>query len=124
MMHRYPRAQHTLPDHDSIPPWARLVLYVVAILAPFGALVAGRITGEQTIAAVVALFGVIGPAVAVVYNRKQADDSGAYYRAGYAEAIHEHVVGSPQNERHAGGARPGQTQKAGSHIPTNEDGNQ
>lgn len=118
-MNRYPRARHALPERDSIPPWARLVLYVVAILAPFAALIAGRLTGEQTLAAVVALFGVIGPAVAVVYNRKQADDSGAYYRAGYAEAVHEHVVGNPQAADEAGGARPAETQKAGSHIPTN-----
>lgn len=120
-MNRYPRSRHALPEHDSIPPWARLVLYVVAILAPFAALIAGRLTGEQTLAAVVALFGAIGPAVAVVYNRKQADDSGAYYRAGYAEAVHEHVVGPPQVSDGAGGARPAETETAGSHIPTNKD---
>ena len=118
-MHRMPRSRHALPEPDSIPPWARIVLYVVAILAPFAALVAGRLTGEQAVAAVVALFGAIGPAVAVVYNRKQADDSGAYYRAGYAEAVHEHVVGNPQAAADAGRARPADTQKAGSHIPTN-----
>lgn len=118
-MNSYPRARHALPEHDSIPPWARLVLYVVAILAPFAALVAGRLTGEQTIAAVVALFGAIGPAVAVVYNRKQADDSGAYYRAGYAEAVHTHLVETPQRDELAGGPRPAETEKAGSHIPTN-----
>lgn len=120
MMDRIPRGRHALPDQDGIPPWARLVLYIVAILAPFAGLIAGRLTGEQTLAAVVALFGVIGPAVAVVYNRKQADDSGAYYRAGYAEAIHRHVVGSEQTDRDAGGAPPADMQKAGSHIPTNE----
>lgn len=120
MMNRMPRARHALPEQDSIPPWARLLLYVVAILAPFAALIAGRLTGEQTLAAVLALFGAIGPAVAVVYNRKQADDSGAYYRAGYAEAVHEHVVGNEQTADGAGGVRPAETQKAGSHIPTNE----
>lgn len=98
-MDRMPRSRHALPERDSIPPWARLVLYIVAIIAPFGALIAGRLTGEQTLAAVVALFGAIGPAVAVVYTRKQADDSGAYYRAGYAEAIHRHVVGEDHTER-------------------------
>lgn len=119
MMNRMPRSRHTLPQPDGVPPWARLVLYIVAILAPFAGLIAGRLTGEQAVAAVVSLFGVIGPAVAVVYNRKQADDSGAYYRAGYAEAVHTHVVGNPQSADEAGGARPAETQKAGSHIPTN-----
>ena len=122
MMHRIPRSRHALPEPDSIPPWARIVLYVVAILAPFAALIAGRLTGEQTVAAVVALFGAIGPAVAVVYERKQTDTAGQYYRAGYAEAIHEHVVGTPQGDELAGGPRPAGTQKAGSHIPTNDQG--
>ena len=122
MMHRIPRSRHALPEPDSIPPWARIVLYVVAILAPFAALVAGRLTGEQTLAAVVALFGVIGPAVAVVYERKQTDTAGQYYRAGYAEAVHTHVVGNPQAADEAGGPRPAGTQKAGSHIPTNDQG--
>lgn len=113
------RSRHLLPEHDSIPPWARLVLYVVAILAPFAALVAGRLTGEQTLAVVVALFGVIGPAVAVVYERKQMDTAGQYYRAGYAEAVHTHLVETPQHDELAGGARPAETGTAGSHIPTN-----
>ena len=122
MMHRMPRSRRALPEPDSIPPWARIVLYVVAILAPFAALVAGRLTGEQTLAAVVALFGVIGPVVAVVYEGKQTDTAGQYYRAGYAEAVHEHVVESPQAAGQAGGPRPAGTQKAGSHIPTNDQG--
>ena len=121
-MHRIPRSRHTLPENDSIPPWARLVLYVVAILAPFAALITGRLTGEQTVAAVVALFGAIGPAVAVVYERKQTDTAGQYYRAGYAEAVHEHVVGNPQAADEAGGPRPAETENAGSHIPTNDQG--
>lgn len=118
-MSRHQRSRHALPEHDSIPPWARLVLYIVAILAPFVALTLGRMTGEQALAAVVTLFGLIGPVVAVVYNRKQADDSGAYYRAGYSEAVHTHLVETPQRDELAGGARPAETEKAGSHIPTN-----
>lgn len=121
-MNRMPRARHALPEPDSIPPWARIVLYVVAILAPFAALIAGRLTGEQTVAAVVALFGVIGPAVAVVYESKREDTAGQYYRAGYAEAVHTHVVESPQGDELAGGPRPAGTQNAGSHIPTNDQG--
>lgn len=112
-MDRMPRSRHALPEPDSIPPWARLVLYIVAILAPFAALIAGRLTGEQTLAAVVALFGVIGPAVAVVYERKQTGTAGQYYRAGYAEAVHTHVAGTPQGADEARGERPAETQ-----IPT------
>lgn len=119
MMHRIPRSRHALPAPDSIPPWARILLYLVAIVAPFVGLTLGRLNHEQTIASVVTLFGVIGPAVAVVYNRKHAGNSGAYYQAGYAEAIHEHVVDCPQDEAGAGGARPAETEEAGSHIPTN-----
>lgn len=89
-MNRYPC--HTLPRPDAVPGWARLVLYIVAILAPFAGLALGRLTGEETIAAVVTLFGVIGPAVAVVYQQKQADESGAQFRQGYAAAVTEHVA--------------------------------
>lgn len=89
-MNRYPR--HTLPKPDAVPPWARLVLYVVAIVAPFAGLALGRLSGEETVAAVVTLFGVIGPAVAVVYQRKHEDEDGAQFRQGYAAAITEHVA--------------------------------
>lgn len=102
-MNRYPR--HTLPSQDSIPGGARVALYVVAIVAPFGALAAGRLTGEETVAAVVALFGVIGPAVAIGYQKKQADEDGTQFRAGYASAIAEHIapiVETPQAGEHRG----------------------
>ena len=89
-MNRYPR--HALPQPDAVPGWARLVLYVVAIVAPFAGLALGRLSGEETVAAVVTLFGVIGPAVAVVYQRKHEDESGAQFRQGYAAAITEHVA--------------------------------
>lgn len=89
-MNRYPR--HTMPQSDAIPGGARVALYVVAILAPFAALVAGRITDEAALAAVIALFGVIGPAVAINYQRKQDQQDGATYRQGYSDAISEHVA--------------------------------
>lgn len=89
-MNRYPR--HTLPRTDVVPGWARLMLYVVAILAPFVALYLGRMAGDEALAAVVALVGVIGPAVAVAYQKKQADEDGAQFRQGYAAAITEHVA--------------------------------
>lgn len=89
-MNRYPR--HTLPTPDAVPGWARLVLYIVAILAPFAGLILGHLSGEETVAAVVTLFGVIGPAVAVVYQKKQEDQDGAQFRQGYAAAITEHVA--------------------------------
>lgn len=89
-MNRYPK--HTIPRPDAIPGWARLVLYVVAIVAPFAGLALGRLSGEETIAAVVTLFGVVGPAVAVVYQKKHEDEDGAQFRHGYAAAIAEHVA--------------------------------
>lgn len=92
MMHRYPKGSHTLPQTDAVPGWARLVLYLVAIVAPFGALALGQLDGPSAVAAVVTLFGVIGPAVAVVYQRKQEGDQGAHFRQGYAAAVQEHVV--------------------------------
>lgn len=131
-MNRYPNgsAKHSLPAQDAVPGWARLLLYLAAIIAPFGALAAGRITGQETVAAVVALFGVIGPAVAVVYQKKQSDQEGAHYRAGYATAVAEHiapaldaglpVVGFPQAGVAAESPPPGQTQNAGTEKPTKE----
>lgn len=90
-MDRYPaHSRHTAPQSDAIPGWARLVLYIVAILAPFAALIAGQLTGEQALAAVVGLFGVIGPAVAIGYQRKQDETDGEHYRAGYSAAVREH----------------------------------
>lgn len=96
-MNRYPK--HTLPQPDAVPGWARIVLYVLAILAPFAGLALGRLTGEQTLAAVVTLFGVIGPAVAVIYQRKQEDQDGAQFRQGYAVAITEHVTPDPDERK-------------------------
>lgn len=95
-MNRYPR--HTLPRPDAVPGWARLVLYVVAIVAPFAGLALGRLSGEETIAAVVTLFGVIGPAVAVAYQRKHEDEDGAQFRQGYAAAITEHLAPELEDE--------------------------
>lgn len=113
--------KHALPQSDALPSWARLALYMIAIVAPFAGLLAGRLTGEQTLAAVLTLFGAIGPAVAVIYNRKQADETGAYFRAGYAEAVDRRIVGTDQDDYHPGEQRPAETQKAGSHIPTKKD---
>lgn len=96
-MNRYPK--HTIPRPDAVPGWARLVLYVVAIVAPFAGLALGRLSGEETIAAVVTLFGVVGPAVAVVYQKKHEDEDGAQFRQGYAVAIAEHVAPDTERER-------------------------
>lgn len=89
-MNRYPR--HTLPQPDAVPGWARLVLYIVAIIAPFAGLALGRMNGAETVAAVVTLFGVIGPAVAVVYQKKHEDQDGAQFRQGYAAAVTVHAA--------------------------------
>lgn len=93
MKDRYPK--HSLPTSgELIPPWGRVVLYVVAIVAPFIGLVLGHIEVEETVAVVIALAGVIGPVVATVQERKQADEHGAHFRAGYGAAVAEHVEGS------------------------------
>lgn len=96
-MNRYPK--HTIPRPDAVPGWARLVLYVVAILAPFAALALGHLSGEETIAAVVTLFGVVGPAVAVVYQQKHEHEDGAQFRQGYSVAVAEHVAPDTEKER-------------------------
>lgn len=91
-MDRYPVGKHTRTTPDVIPGWSRMVLYALAILAPFVALFFGRLEGHEAVAAVVTLFGVLGPAVAAAYNLKQKDKDGASYRAGYAEAVGQHVA--------------------------------
>lgn len=99
--------KHTLPAPDAVPGWARAVLYVTAIVAPFAALIGGQLTGQETVAASVALIGAIGPAVAVAYQKKHADEDGAHYRAGYVAALanretRARVVDSPQAGEHRG----------------------
>ena len=91
-MSRHP--QHNLPEPDLIPPWGRVVLYVLAIVAPGVALLLGKLDADETLAAVVALVGVIGPIVATVQERKKAVEDGAHFRAGYGAAVAEHVEGS------------------------------
>lgn len=84
--------RHVLPSSDAFPWPARLALYVLAILAPFVGLMLGRLDGDETLGAIVTLLGVIGPAVAVAYDRKAQDEQAAHYRAGYVEAVSRHVL--------------------------------
>lgn len=91
-MKRYP--QHNLPERDFIPPWGRVLLYALAIVAPGVALLLGKLDADETLAAVVALSGIIGPVVATVQERKKAVEDGAHFRAGYGAAVAEHVEGS------------------------------
>ena len=91
-MKRYP--QHNLPEPDLIPPWGRVVLYALAIVAPGVALLLGKLDADGALAAVVALSGIIGPVVATVQERKKAVEDGAHFRAGYGAAVAEHVEGS------------------------------
>lgn len=91
-MNRYP--SHNLPQPDSIPPWGRVVLYALAIVAPVAGLLLGKLDHDQTLAAVVTLSGIIGPVVATIHERKQAVEDGAHFRAGYGAAVAEHVEGS------------------------------
>lgn len=55
-----------LPDEPPlIPWWARVSVYVVAIVAAFGGAVVGQLTGEQATAAALALISALGPALAI-----------------------------------------------------------
>lgn len=53
-----------------VPWWARIVVYVVAILAAFGGAVVGQLTGEQATAAALALISALGPALALTHSGK------------------------------------------------------
>ena len=96
-MNRYPArspSSHSLPSRDFIPPWGRVLLYALAIVAPGAGLLLGKLDADETLAAAVALAGIIGPVVATIQERKIAEDEGAHFRAGYGAAVAEHVQGS------------------------------
>ena len=57
-----------------IPLWARVVVYVVAIVAAFGGAVVGTLTGEQATAAALALISALGPALALSQSGKDDPD--------------------------------------------------
>ena len=58
----------------TVPPWARVVVYVVSIVAAFGGVVVGRITATEATTAALALLAATGPALAIVYAPTKGDD--------------------------------------------------
>lgn len=58
----------------SVPPWARIVVYVVSIVAAFGGVVVGQTTATEATTAALALIAASGPALAIVYAPNKGDD--------------------------------------------------
>lgn len=80
-------AQHSRPTPDFIPPWGRVLLYVLAILAPAAAVVTGVINNTEAITVFLTIAGVLGPVVAIGYTVKTEQEKPAHYRAGFTDAL-------------------------------------
>lgn len=61
-------------DGPAVPPWARIVVYVVSIVATFGGVVVGQVTTTEATTAALALIAASGPALAIVYAPNKGDD--------------------------------------------------
>lgn len=77
-------------NEDTLSYGLRLTLYATCIVLPFVALLLGRLTGEQTVAAVVTLLGVVAPAVAITHAVKQEDAKQQAFETGYTLAVEDH----------------------------------
>lgn len=62
--------RHRKDSGPLVPWWARVAVYVVAILAAFGGAIVGQLTGEQATAAALALISALGPALALTQSGK------------------------------------------------------
>lgn len=60
--------------NDTIPPWGRVIIYVLAIALPFVSVAIGATPGESAVAAAVTLVAAVGPALAIVYTPSKKDD--------------------------------------------------
>ena len=58
----------------AVPPGARVVVYVVSIVAAFGGVVVGQTTATEATTAALALLAASGPALAIVYAPSKGDD--------------------------------------------------
>lgn len=84
-------------DEDRLGYALRLGLYATCAVLPFGALALGRLTGEQTVAAVVTLFAALGPVVALsrATTEKQVE------REAYADGLETGLeLDEPPHGRH------------------------
>lgn len=66
--------RHRLDTGPAVPPWARIVVYVVSILAAFGGVVVGHSTTTEATTAALALIAASGPALAIIYSPNKGDD--------------------------------------------------
>lgn len=66
--------KHRLDTGPTVPPWARVVVYVVSIVAAFGGVVVGHTTATEATTAALALLAASGPALAIVYAPNKGDD--------------------------------------------------
>ena len=66
--------KHRLDTGPTVPPWARVVVYVVSILAAFGGVVVGQTTTTEATTAALALLAASGPALAIIYSPNKGDD--------------------------------------------------
>lgn len=66
--------KHRLDSGPTVPPWARILVYVVSIVAAFGGVVVGHTTTTEATTAALALIAASGPALAIVYAPNKGDD--------------------------------------------------
>lgn len=66
--------KHRLDTGPTVPPWARVVVYVVSIVAAFGGVVVGQTTATEATTAALALLAASGPALAIIYAPNKGDD--------------------------------------------------
>lgn len=66
--------RHRLDTGPAVPPWARIVVYVVSIVATFGGVVVGHTTTTEATTAALALIAASGPALAIAYAPTKGDD--------------------------------------------------
>ena len=66
--------KHRLDSGPTVPPWARIVVYVVSIVAAFGGVFVGQTTATEATTAALALIAASGPALAIAYAPTKGDD--------------------------------------------------
>lgn len=66
--------KHRLDTGPTVPPWARIVVYVVSIVAAFVGVVVGQTTTTEATTAALALIAASGPALAIIYSPNKGDD--------------------------------------------------
>lgn len=74
---------------DSTSYGIRMAIYALCIVLPFVALLVGKFTGEQTVAAVLTLTAALGPALALVNARKDEDVKQDAFETGYTLAVED-----------------------------------